>query len=272
MKVSERSWEGEPEEPLHVFDGRGDKVIALLRGLGEGTVVEFHRLSTFDASIQIKNRRLSRASPFFACYGGTIERASLARYGPLPGHVKIKTKGEWTLALLDPAGVPRFTDRYTGKSNDVCLYTGGFALARVTADGDDRDRLPGIMVQAVEGAHRDLLVHYSSGVVPLAGPTLLHVVGLTRWHVVVQPTDAARTFNREIKGEVNDVVRYTGPTGQVRIRHTQGLVVRLLDAELRGVGELLNERFKGESVVRLEEGAVLQIRADREEWRISVDA
>ncbi|MGI5165874.1 hypothetical protein ACQEU3_16085 [Spirillospora sp. CA-253888] len=123
-------------------------------------------------------------------------------------------------------------------------------------------------MRAMEAGHRDFLGH--CGVVPLAGPTLLHVAGETRWYVDVRPVDSVRTFDREIEGQASDVVRYTGPTAQAGIRHAGDLRIRVLDARLRQAMEVFHRHDGGEVVVRLEQDSLLQLTTVHGAW--SIDA
>ncbi|MFI6514283.1 hypothetical protein ACIBF1_01825 [Spirillospora sp. NPDC050679] len=265
LRISERPWEGEPLAPLHVIDGRGDKVQALPEWVGRETVVEFRNLGTGRAWVHAKEGRMGSPDLLFTCDEGTTERAPLVDYSTVPSHLKVEAKGEWTLALLDFAGVPRFADSYSSQGADVFLYTGEPALAKVTVHGGDS--YPGFALYVMEAEDRDL-VTFSSGVVPLAGPTLLHVAGGTRWYVDVQPLGAVRCFDREIEGTGNDVVRYTGPTAQARIRHADRLRVRLLDEKLQVTREMFDRHDGGEVVVRLEQGSLLHVGADEGHWSI----
>ncbi|WP_157431963.1 hypothetical protein [Actinomadura hibisca] len=268
LQISERPWDG---EPLHVFAGRGKKVLALPEGFGRETVVEFRNLGTEEAVIRHRNRRLESFYWLFSCAGGTVGRALLVDNRKVPSHLKIETRGEWTLALLDFAAVPRFVESRTGQGEDVFLYAGGPALAEVTAHNGDHPAYSSLFVLSkLEAEQRDLLA-FRSGVVPLAGPTVLRVAGESRWSVDVQPLDTIRSFDRKIEGSGNDVVRYTGPTAHARFRHGERLKVRLLDEGLREIREIFLRHDDGEVIVLLERGALLHMGTDATGWSISVD-
>ncbi|MEV4671042.1 hypothetical protein AB0K34_05245 [Actinomadura sp. NPDC049382] len=268
---------GGPRPPLHVFRGRGGKLLRIPADLPAQTVFELKGHGQGTTRFGMRRWKISPDRPQSTVTGDGVVRGLFHhRWLHEYRYIRIASDAEWTLSFLDRAGVPRFESRAQGSGDDVVLYTGGPGVAELSHSDED-----GGLVSELGSGFRHLRTA-AIGHRPtftLAGPTLLRFQTSSPWTLDVRPAtgEELRSFATEIEGSGCEPIRFTGGTSRVTVRHSGDgdFDVVLLGPDFTHRTTLISKDEFGdptsttfETTLLLKEGSILQVMAEEGDWTI----
>ncbi|WP_067832731.1 hypothetical protein [Actinomadura kijaniata] len=224
------AWERRGSMPLRSFEGRGNATVPVSLELPDELLLEFAPEPGVRGRVNVQDER-RKADPYgmrvFAP-GVPVRRPYrpplvFRRFGGIKSHgyLKVTCEGSWTLRLLEPGAMPRFTVLAEGHGDEVLLYTGPPATLTLEAAGPVT--LTGLD-EALRPDGRTALE--KPGSVPVAGPAPLAVRCESPWRLTAEPIDVEmappRDFDETVTGTGGEIVRYTGPTRLLAARVPEG--------------------------------------------------
>ncbi|MGK5558734.1 hypothetical protein ACSNOI_44740, partial [Actinomadura kijaniata] len=224
------AWERSAPAPLRSFEGRGNATVPVPLELPGETLLEFEPEPGVRGRVNVQDgRRKADAYGLRVSAPGVPVRRPyrpplvFRRIGgpKSHGYLRVTCEGSWTLRILEPGAMPRFTVLAEGHGDEVLLYTGPPATLTVEAEGP----------VTLAGLDEDLrpdgrTVLKGPGSVPVVGPAPLAVRCESPWRLTAEPIDVEtappRDFDETITGTGGEVVRYTGPTRLLTVRVPEG--------------------------------------------------
>jgi len=288
--------------PLAVIEGKGNKVVPIPPELPYDSILEIRQEKPDDVAWRVGLRKLgetvvkgrkkrSSDKGYFKSYElhGEEGRFHFERHSSL-NYLSVTSDAVWHLAFYETHDAVLLHRSATGKESEVLLYTGPPAIAKVA------NSRKGVRIKGYDLRWRELgvLADTVEATFPIKGPMILVVDARWNWSIEthgerrynpdrdwfidVTPLGEGdlpvRSFDTFIESANDEVIVYTGPRRELRLRRFtsekwEDLQVHLLTEDLTRGPCLASVGWDHrEASFVLEPGSLLHVVAGGDRWSI----